>query len=97
MSPRLPQSRQTVRQQQDAGTWMAMVLVLSVATGLFGLMWMVMPDLAQMALVGASLPAFIAIHYFTWGRWLNGALRPPVDDSTPAEPPQRIGSGAGTE
>lgn len=97
MNPRLPESRAAAtRRQQNSGTWLALAMVVAVGSGFIGLVWMVMPAVGQMVLVAASFPAFIAIHYFTWGRRLTLAVRQ-GDAKEPRENSDHRIGGTGTE
>ncbi|MCA8996720.1 MAG: hypothetical protein KDA80_07040 [Planctomycetaceae bacterium] len=96
MSPRLPGKSGPNSVQKNSGTWMAMAIVLVLTTGFIGLVSVIMPAIGKMLLVVAALPAFIAIHYFTWGRWLVATVEVEERDfggQISLSDDQRIGEG----
>lgn len=70
MSVRLPKKTAPASPQRNEGTWLAMVLVLACIGGILSLISMVMPDIMGLLVVLGAFCGFVALHYFTWGRWL---------------------------
>lgn len=66
--PRLPQNRS--KRNDASGFPIALLLVLLSTLGFFGLLLMVFPGLAMLALAGAATLAFFAAQYLIWARWL---------------------------
>lgn len=57
--------------RRNAGTCLAMIGLLALATGLFALVVVVMPDLLLAGGVLAGLVLFMGLHYVTWGWYLS--------------------------
>lgn len=88
MSPRLPGNRVKPAAQRNEGTWLALIFLLVVSGGLLGLVSMILPDIFNLVSVLLLFVGFIALHYFTWGRWLmqHAATEDPVAPrETPGE------------
>lgn len=69
--PSLPGNRKTrPASQRNEGTWIAMIFVIGIIAGLFALVSLILPDIFGLLFVLAAFGGFVALHYFTWGRWL---------------------------
>lgn len=66
---RFPQ-RSTPPPDRSAATWIALAAILACAAGLLGLMALILPQALGVVLVAVVFSLFVALHYFTWGRWL---------------------------
>lgn len=71
MNPRLPGDGARAKKNQDAATLFALVVVIAIALGFIGLISMVLPQVWYLIVVAGFFSGFIALHYFTWGRWLT--------------------------
>lgn len=71
MSPRLPGDGARAKKNQDAATLFALLIVIAVALGFIALISMVLPQVWYLIVVAGFFSGFIALHYFTWGRWLT--------------------------
>lgn len=71
MSPRLPGDAAKRSKDQNAATIFALFVVIAIALGFIGLVSMVLPQVWYLIAVGGFFCGFIALHYFTWGRWLT--------------------------
>jgi len=70
MSARLPRKASPAAPERNEGTWIAVLFMLGGVFGILGLISMVMPDIFGLLAVLAAFGGFVALHYFTWGRWL---------------------------
>jgi hypothetical protein len=70
MTPRLPQRSTPPPAPRNAGTILALMFVVIICGGLAGLVSLVLPQAGFVFLVLAGFCLFVALHYFTWGRWL---------------------------
>jgi hypothetical protein len=86
MNDRRP-SRHQIEARRNAGTCLAMFGLLAIATGLFALAVVVMPDLAMGIVVLGVLVGFMLFHYVTWG-WFLSRRRP--GDERYDEPEQDV-------
>jgi len=71
MSPRLPGDSARTKKNQDGATIFALMIVIAIALGFIALISMVLPQVWYLIVVGGFFSGFIALHYFTWGRWLT--------------------------
>ncbi|MES2793882.1 MAG: hypothetical protein V4719_29990 [Planctomycetota bacterium] len=67
MPPAKPQSNAVA----NAGTFIAVMLLLVCSLGLFLLVMMVNPFIMGIILVPTVLGPLAAFQYLAWGRWLN--------------------------
>ena len=83
MPPRLPNQRNRKQAGKNPATLIAMIGLVILATGLFGIATMVLGP-GAFAVVGLAvlLVMFIAFHYFVWGRWLSNRLPQQDADET---------------
>ncbi|WP_437226607.1 hypothetical protein SH661x_004673 [Planctomicrobium sp. SH661] len=86
MSVRLPKADATPARQRNGGTWLAMILVVSVIGGILALISMVMPDIFGLLTVLSAFGGFVTLHYFTWGRWLTRISQPPAESTESRHP-----------
>jgi len=89
MTPPLPGHRSTrPASQRHEATWIALVFVIGIVSGLLALISMILPDIFGVLLVLAAFGGFIALHYFTWGRWLIRKTTPAAEAArqSPASP-----------
>ena len=71
MTPRLPSDSSAPRRKQPTGsTWLAMTFLVGAVIGFVALTSMILPQVGGAILVAAAFSGFVALHYFTWGRWL---------------------------
>lgn len=61
--------------QRNSATFAALMMVLTVAGGLLGLVAFVLPQVLWIILVAAAIAVSILLQYLVWGRWLTQALR----------------------
>jgi len=73
MSARLPRKASPAAPERNEGTWIAVFFMLGGVFGILGLISMIMPDIFGLLVVLAAFGGFVALHYFTWGRWLMQA------------------------
>ena len=86
MTVRLPRTSGPRRPERNGGTIIALFVMLGMGGGLLALVSMVMPQAAGLLAVILGFAAFIALHYFTWGRWLINMSRQQADsDDTQRE------------
>jgi hypothetical protein len=71
MSVRLPGSSTPRPPQRNEGTYIAMIFVLAVVGGLIAFVSLILPQASGLILVAGGFCGFVALHYFTWGRWLS--------------------------
>jgi hypothetical protein len=76
--PRRPRPRKEPG-SSNGGTALALLALLLVAGGLFGLGMLILPDLFFFPVVVFGLFCFGAIHYLLWGWWLK-SLPPEEED-----------------
>jgi hypothetical protein len=48
-----------------------MIFVLAVVGGLIAFVSLILPQASGLILVAGGFCGFVALHYFTWGRWLS--------------------------
>jgi len=70
MTPRLPGDGSGSKKQRNSGTIMAMIFMVVIGVAFVGFISLIMPDVLWLFVLGACFSGMIAIHYFTWGRWL---------------------------
>jgi hypothetical protein len=71
MSIRLPGKAAPQSPQRNEGTYLAMISILIIAGGLLAFVSLVLPQASGLLLVAGGFCGFVALHYFTWGRWLS--------------------------
>ncbi len=69
MTPQLP-SDSPKKKQQNEGTYLALIFVIGCVIGLISFTSLVLPQISGLLFVGVGFCGFVALHYFTWGRWL---------------------------
>jgi hypothetical protein len=74
MTVRLPDSAPRREETPNGGTYLGLVFLLGCAGGFIALTSMILPQIRGLILVAAGMCAFIALHYFTWGRWMMRTL-----------------------
>jgi len=99
MTTRLPGQRaKAAPPQRNEGTWIALIFCIGIATGILALISLVLPDIFGVVLVLAAFGGFVALHYFTWGRWLMLKAAREADfsangETSPRSPPvERVNS-----
>jgi len=70
---------------KDAGTWIALMLLLVVSLGLLLLMAMVLPKILWLLLIVIGFGATFALQYFIWGKWLMKHLKERIPDDSEEE------------
>lgn len=88
-TPRLPgQNRpSTTRPGGDTGFWFGMAFILGSIAGFMAIITAVLPDAIFLFVVLFGFVAMIALHYFTWGRWLSNIVKSEDhEDDEPAWP-----------
>ena len=95
MTPRLPPRRQAPPQREE-GTWIALAFSLGIVGGFAALISMILPEFGRLFLVLGGFAGFVALHYFTWGRWMiqmrREALEMEDTDGSNDVPPDRASS-----
>jgi hypothetical protein len=74
-------------------TWIALVGMMVIVTGLIGLMAMVMPEIQVILLLVGAFTIVFGGHYIVWGYWLERSLsrerrEQPIDFWRRAAPPE---------
>lgn len=75
-------------ESKDAGTWIALAVLVVIGGSLLGLMALVAPHILGVVLVIVGFISFGALHYVLWGWWLRKTL-------TDAEPEDDFSSERG--
>ncbi|AMV22198.1 hypothetical protein [Planctomyces sp. SH-PL14] len=93
--PRLPaRERPITRQDRDGSTFLALGVVIAIASGLIALTAMVFPGLASVVGLMAAAGLFFVLHYVTWGRaMMNARAREGFQDEPLPTPPDPEGLG----
>jgi hypothetical protein len=91
--PRLPGRNPGGQGSARNATWLAMFGLVAVTAGLFGLMAMVMPQMAIVILLAGAFGLVFCAHYLVWGYWLDRSRAKAGDSEGPIEfwkqaPPQ---------
>lgn len=84
MNPRLPQrdtQPPSPPENRDAATWLALGFLLLLGGGFVALISLMLPAFIWVVAVLAGMSGMIALHYFTWGRWLLRQNDAPEDES----------------
>jgi hypothetical protein len=76
--PRLPGGSRASQQQANMATFAALLGLLLLASALFGLVALVLPQVQGLLLVLFGGLFFFAFHYVVWGWWLPKIM--PRDD-----------------
>ena len=68
--------------EADTRTFVALLLIVVVATMLLGVMALVLRPLLGVVLVVGGIALFAVMHYVVWGWWLGGYLRRQAERDT---------------
>ncbi|MEZ6058531.1 MAG: hypothetical protein R3C01_17660 [Planctomycetaceae bacterium] len=79
MTPRLPVAEETERPptegERNSATCLALVALLAVSAGLFGILALVLPGAMWILLVALGAGGVLTLQYLLWGRWLTRITR----------------------
>jgi len=70
---------------QDRGTVVALILLLSVMLGLLLMIAMVFPNVLGIFAIIFGFGLLIGLQYLVWGRWMMGYLQKRVPDDSEEE------------